>query len=75
MITAAASSDVLAMLPEQWLSFARTSRLLAHIRVREELVAPTICIVSRSRFPLTPIAQHLADLFRRAALNRRDPHA
>ncbi len=73
MITVAASSDVLAMLPQQWLRFARTSRLLAHIKVREELVAPTICIVSRSRFPLTPIAQHLGDLFRRSALNQHHP--
>lgn len=73
MITVAATSDALAMLPQQWLRFARTSRLLAHIKVREELVAPTICIVSRSRFPLTPIAQHLGDLFRRSALNQHPP--
>lgn len=72
MITVASSSDILAMLPQQWLAFTRISRLLAHIKVREELVAPTICIVSRSRLPLTPIAQHLADLFRRSALNQRD---
>ncbi len=72
MITVAASSDILAMLPQQWLAFIRTSRLLAHIRVTEELAAPTICMVSRSRFPLTPIAQHLGDLFRRSALNQRD---
>lgn len=73
MITVAATSDALAMLPQQWLRFARTSRLLVHIKVREELVAPTICMVSRSRFPLTPIAQHLGDLFRRAALNQHRP--
>ena len=73
MITVAATSDALAMLPQQWLRFVRTSRLLVHIEVREELVAPTICIVSRSRFPLTPIAQHLGDLFRRSALNQHQP--
>ncbi len=75
MITVAASSDILAMLPQQWLGFARATRLLLHLKVREELVAPTICIVNRSRFPLTPIAQHLSDLFRRSALNQRDPAA
>ena len=75
MITVAATSDILAMLPQQWLGFARTTRLLSHIKVTEELVAPTICIVNRSRFPLTPIAQHLSDLFRRSALNQRDPLA
>ncbi len=72
MITVAATSDILAMLPQQWLSFVRTSRLLTHVRVTENLFAPTICLVSRTRLPLTPIAQHLADLFRRAALNRPD---
>ncbi len=72
MITVTAASDILAMLPQQWLRFVRTSRLLAHIKVEEELAAPTICLVSRSRFPLTPIAQHLGDLFRRSALNQRN---
>lgn len=70
MITVAATSDVLAMLPQQWLSFVRNSRLLVQIKVREELSAPAICIVSRSRLPLTPVAQHLCDLFRRSALNQ-----
>ena len=75
MITVAASSDILAMLPQQWLGFARTTRLLDHIKVQEELAAPAICMVNRSRFPLTPIAQHLCDLFRRSALNQHDPAA
>lgn len=70
MITAAASSDVLAMLPQQWLGFVRSSRLLTHIRVKEELAAPAICVVHRARLPLTPVAQHLCDLFRRSALNQ-----
>ncbi len=69
MISVAAASDVLAMLPQQWLGFVRNSRLLTQIKVKEELVAPAICIVSRSRLPLTPVAQHLCDLFRRSALN------
>ena len=73
MITVAASSDVLAMLPQQWLGFVRSSRLLMHIKVREELAAPAICVVRRARLPLTPVAQHLCDLFRRAALNQRAP--
>ncbi|WP_375396691.1 LysR substrate-binding domain-containing protein [uncultured Sphingomonas sp.] len=71
MITVAAASDVLAMLPQQWLGFVRISRLMTHIRVQEELIAPAICVVSRSRLPLTPVAQHLCDLFRRSALNQR----
>ena len=72
MITVAAASDVLAMLPQQWLAFVRSSRLLVQIKVEEELAAPAIQIVSRSRLPLTPVAQHLCDLFRRSALNQPD---
>lgn len=67
MIVMAAYSDYLAMLPEQWLDFVRTGRLLHHIDVRQELVAPSICIVRRARLPLTPAAENLCDLFRRAA--------
>ncbi len=73
MITVAAASDVLAMLPQQWLGFVRNSRLLTQIKVREELAAPAICVVSRARLPLTPVAQHLCDLFRRSALNLPPP--
>lgn len=70
MITVAASSDLLAMMPMQWLAFARSSRLLTHIDLDEELTAPPIFIVSRVQLPLTPVAEYLCDLFRRAALNR-----
>lgn len=71
MIVVAAYSDYLAMLPEQWLDFVKAGRLLNRIEVREELVAPAICIVRRARLPLTPVAEHLCDLFRRAAANRK----
>ncbi|WP_375402174.1 LysR substrate-binding domain-containing protein [uncultured Sphingomonas sp.] len=72
MITVVASSDILAMLPRQWLDFTRTGRLLTHISVREELAAPAICIVTRTSLPLTPVAGDLCDLFRRSALNQAD---
>lgn len=70
MITVAASSNILAMLPRQWLDFARAGRLLTHIRLKEELAAPAICIVARASLPLTPVAEHLCDLFRRSGLNQ-----
>ncbi len=73
MIVLAAYSDYLAMLPEQWLDFVKTGRMLQHIDVREELVAPSICIVQRARLPLTPVAEHLCDLFRRAAAHQTTP--
>lgn len=69
MITVAASSDLLALLPQQWLVFAKQTRLLSHIRLDEKLEAPAICLVRRASLPLTPIAEHLADLFRRIAYN------
>ncbi len=69
MITAAASSDLLAILPQQWLEFVQSTGLLAHIDLDEELSAPAICIVRRSRLPLVPVAEHLSDLFRRASVN------
>ena len=68
-ITVAASSDLLTVLPRQWLSFARRTGLLAPIDVVERLAAPDICLVSRMTLPLTPAAQHLSDLFHRAAMN------
>lgn len=71
MITVAASSDILAMMPRQWLDFARAGRLLVQIPLRETLAAPAICVVTRAGMPLTPVAEHLCDLFRRSALNQQ----
>lgn len=69
MIAVAASTDLLALVPRQWLDFAGRTGLLEHIAIREQLRAPALRIIHRARLPLTPIAQHLCDLFRRAALN------
>lgn len=71
-ITVVASSDLITILPRQWLGFARVTGLLAPIEIAERLPAPDICIVSRATLPLTPAAQHLSDLFHRAAMNRAD---
>ena len=72
MITVAASSDLLTMVPQQWLGFARTIGQIARIPLREDLPGPSICIVKKSSLPLTPAAEYLADVFRRAALHRQD---
>lgn len=69
-ITVAASSDLITILPRQWLGFAQMTGLLAPIDIAEKLVAPEICIVSRATLPLTPAAEHLSDLFHRAAMNQ-----
>ena len=70
MIMVAGSSDLLMMVPQQWLGFAHTFSQIEHIPLREDLPGPSICIVTKSSLPLTPAAEHLADLFRRAALHR-----
>ena len=71
-ITVAASSDLITILPRQWLGFSRRTGLLAPIDIEETLDAPGISIISRATLPLTPAAQHLSDLFHRAAINRSD---
>ena len=69
MIALSVSSDLLAILPQQWLEFLAATDLVQQIPVREVMPAPPICSVRRARLPLTPAAEHLCDLFKRAALN------
>ena len=68
MIVVAASSDMLTMLPQQWLPILENTGLIKNIPVSETLAAATICIVRRAAMPLTPVAEHLVNLFRRAAI-------
>lgn len=62
------SSDLLALLPRQWTDFAARSGLFETFGLEESLAAPPICVISKASLPLTPVAQHLVDLFRRAAV-------
>ena len=64
-----ASSDLLALFPQQWLEVLAATETLQRIPVREVLEAAPICVMRRIRLPLTPAAEHLCDLFKRAALN------
>jgi DNA-binding transcriptional LysR family regulator len=57
----AANSDLLVMVPQQWLNFPTTRELLEQVRVREPLMAPAIYMVRRRGMPLTPAAQYLYD--------------
>jgi LysR family transcriptional regulator, regulator of abg operon len=66
MIVAAAHSDLLAMMPQQWCEFPWSTELLQAIEVEELLTAPPMHIVKRTRLPLTPAAEYLCDLLRRA---------
>ena len=66
-MTCLASSDLLAMVPAQWLDSPFANRVLTAIPVREELKAPPIIVVKRSDVPLAPAAAFLLDLVRRSA--------
>ena len=70
LIVTLASTDILAMVPVQWLAFPPVAGMLQPIPVREKLPAPDIVCVRRAGLPLTPAATGLLDLLRRAAGNR-----
>ena len=61
------SSDALAFLPHQWADAPLFKTLLEPITVREPLTGPDIVQVSRAGLPLTPAAEALSVLLRRAA--------
>lgn len=65
-LIAVANSDLLTILPQQWLDFPETANLLIALDVAEPVVAPPMCIVRRQDMPLTPMAEYLSDLMRRA---------
>lgn len=69
MIMAAASSDLLTMLPQQWRQSPLTNALLDVFEIVESLPGPAICIVRRVNMPLTPAAEYFCDMIRRAALH------
>ena len=64
-----ATSDLLGILPQQWTAFLTSTEIAQQIAVKELLPAPPIYCIRRARLPLTPAAEHLLDLFRRAAVN------
>lgn len=66
LIVALAHSDLLAMVPRQWIEFGPLSESLATIQVREALPAPTIVLIRRAGAPLTPAAQFFVDLLMKA---------
>jgi LysR family transcriptional regulator, regulator of abg operon len=67
MMVAAANSDLLIMLPEQWLDFPAIGKLLHAFSIKEPLPAPPICVIWHAQLPLTPAAELLCDILRRAS--------
>jgi LysR family transcriptional regulator of abg operon len=65
-LTALLASDLLAMVPVQWMAFELTRPLLQIIPIKEILAAPPIILVRRAWVPLTPAAEHFCDLLKQA---------
>ena len=66
-IIAITSSDLLMMLPVQWITSPLTRDALQTIPVAEPLPSPPMCVVRRAGLPLTPAAEYFCDVVRRAA--------
>ena len=64
MFLALAESDLLTVVPRQWLTSPMLADVIEPLGL-PPLVAAPISIVRRHDMPLTPIAEHLCDLFRR----------
>ena len=65
LIVILSSTDLLAMMPTQWMEFAATANLLQTIPLREALPAPAIVLIRQAGPPLTPAATFLVDMLRR----------
>ena len=69
IIAVVASSDLLAPLPQQWKAFIEQTPFIEEIKLQEVTYTPGICSVRRAGLPLTPAAEYLHNLVRRAAIN------
>ncbi|MBA4761813.1 MAG: LysR family transcriptional regulator [Sphingomonas sp.] len=61
-----ANSDLLTILPQQWLEVPLTSERLVSIDATRDVPILSMCIVRRHAMPLTPMAESLCDEMRRA---------
>jgi DNA-binding transcriptional LysR family regulator len=61
-----ANSDLLSILPRQWLDYPEMIQGIVALDLVEPLSVAPMCIARRHDMPLTPLAEHLCDLMRRA---------
>lgn len=66
-LVAMASSDLLMLLPRQWIQSPLLSGAVQRICVVEDLPAPQVGLVRRTGLPFTPAAEYFCDLMRRAS--------
>lgn len=67
-LLAVANSDLLTSVPRQMLNAPISRDLFDVLPVREDLSAAPICLVRRTDLSLTPLAEFMFDMFRRAGL-------
>ncbi len=67
VMLAVVDSDLLTVLPQQWLEFPATAGRVTAFSAIPALPAPAICIARRLDVPLTPMAEYFYDLVHRAA--------
>ena len=65
VLVSLARTDLLAMLPAQWMENPMTRELLLPIPLRERIPAPSIVLVRRPDLPLTPAAEFFCDVLLR----------
>lgn len=73
VMLAIADSDLLTVLPHQWLDYPATADRIMAFSSLPPLPAPAICIARRVDVPLTPMAEYLYDLVGRTAANYLTP--
>lgn len=68
-LEALSSTDMLTILPIQWLDHAPAASQIQSIDIGETLLAAPVCIVRRGDLPLTPLAERMCDVTRKAGFN------
>jgi LysR family transcriptional regulator of abg operon len=66
---AVASTNLLAVVPRLMLRDPIATDLFDIVDIDEALEGAPMCMVRRVNMPLTPLAEHLADIVKRAAMN------
>lgn len=66
-VLAISASDLLTVVPRQWLELAEFGDRLEALPLIAPIPAAPVCLVRQSAIPLTPMAERLADTVRRVA--------
>ncbi len=67
MLVGMISTDMLAITPRQYATAPLLAGFVRQVPVKERLAGPSLFLIQRAAIPLTPAAEHLTDLLRRAA--------